>query len=443
VINRGYSGDAVATPLNRWYTPSGADITVINYGINDATGDWIPYKGQIDQFLYYYERLIVKEVLQGSAIVILTPIKKQLANNHDTDIFSDALYLLGQKYNIPVITGDELLANYDASIYSDGLHLNGKGYTILGAKIASIFIGEGCAIPRYVASGSKLLTRPTLDNVKYGGDIGWYADVVNKNTPDEMETNKGMTIILQSVGGFAIYSLYTEHEDLLCFPIGGVGSNSDVTIQLDFGIEQADYSIDSLVSKIGSYTNQPSSSLHYTSSKTLGRRYDANAYIHISTKGWHTLMFKSNAGSCSIQAIEFIGFDEYINSKQTGLYKILTHSTYADTTVVTETNIDINDLTTVLGISNVNEYWKGQLLKIQIYNYDNSINEYYMLFGSADAGNGFLLLSDNKVYNIVTTPNQSLVRTLTGVTYDKTTRYIKLMYGGATNRPTSIIISIA
>ena len=103
--------------------------------------------------------------------------------------------------------------------------------------------------------------------------------------------------------------------------------------------------------------------------------------------------------------------------------------------------VNISDIASALGIDSFLQYWRGVPLKITVFNYDQSILEYILVY--TDSGTsvyGWNFVSTPVRNNLTGTPTTE--RTITGITYNSTTKQLTLNYAGATNRPTSIIISI-
>ena len=49
------------------------------YGTNDSRASYVPveYRGNIEEYLKWYEQAIIREILWGKAVVIFTPPKLQ------------------------------------------------------------------------------------------------------------------------------------------------------------------------------------------------------------------------------------------------------------------------------------------------------------------------------------------------------------------------------
>ena len=208
VETRAYPGDWAPKSFNRHFLKHDGDLTIIMLGTNDSRRANYADAGDIGVFYYWLEQIIIRELLWDKAVLLLTP-PKELSLDLAVDAFANAVHGIGNKYNIPVIYTDEFVSQYPASIYSDPTHFNGIGYSIVASRTAATLVGEGAHKPKYVLSGSVLLTRRTLDNVSlvwnagYSGSTSSYAPA-----PNELENDKSLNVFLNADNGEMIYSFY-------------------------------------------------------------------------------------------------------------------------------------------------------------------------------------------------------------------------------------------
>ncbi|MCU4900794.1 SGNH/GDSL hydrolase family protein [Bacillus cereus] len=324
VINRGYSGDSAELGYKHWPGASGADVCLISYGINDATNPNIPYAGDVQKYLYWYRKVIERELKNGTSVIIMTPIKQRVVSSSDidsrteVDVFAAAVMKMASEYNIPVIEGNVVLEGYSSSIYSDGTHLNGTGYNILGARLASLFIGKGAHNRRKVFNGTVLGTRSQLDNFKVvGGTIQGYT---NYPTPDEMDIGKGVGVGLSN-GSKIVYSIYCEHPNMVVVPTFYSGEG-EILVSVDFGVEQAQYPLSySYYEKIFvDYTKkQPGKIRIGLNDLTSGVyssfmvKYRKQPVLMVTSRGWHTITVEAIAGKVTFHALEFFDYETYKN----------------------------------------------------------------------------------------------------------------------------------
>lgn len=459
VVNRGFSGDGTREAYNRWTTNVSSNLTLIELGTNDSRASWIDYAGNIGTYLDWYRKLIERELDRNSAVIILTPFKL-LGEDLRVDEFSNALYLLGGEYGIPVITGDELMANYGADCYSDDTHFNGKGYNILGSKIASFFIGEGVMNVKHVGDGTELLTRRYLDNCEFTNGTSNNSSA-GYPTPDEIITGQGIGYTLGS-GNQLIYSVYCETENLVVLPsiFFGTSSTWDVKVEVDFGVEMAEPSNDYSAYNLVSNFNNPVSSVVYTQDMRLA--YDINTSgdnnhtlvtkqdflysdklpkIVITTKGWHTIRLTPNSvAGASIHGLSFVRYDDIVINNMLnslGYMYYSTHANYTDTNSVASSVIRVKDIMDKLKIDPFGGglYWRMTPLKITIHNWDYSIIEYFLAPYSS-----WRLSSPNRISLQADTTKD---RTITSITYNSSTDEITINWGGALTRATAFFITKA
>lgn len=326
VENQGYSGDYVERGFNRWFVNVGADCTIICYGVNDSHVPGVPAHvlGNLETYVRDIERMIVREHEWGSAVVLLAPIKRLgTAGNVDTDIYTNALRPLANKYGIPLVDGDQLLMNYRREVWSEGPHLNTKGNSIIGARLAALFVGDGPDKPMRVTGGSKLLGRQTIDNVFHSRGVSLLQSA-GYETPQEDVKGQGTALFFSTPygsEGVAFWSFYTETPDTVIFPVayvapvaGETGARLEFT--LDFGVDQADNFHDKLVNGAAPSTAGIGP---LAAGSPAVYQYDpaaAQAFIRVVTPGWHTLKvrgFRSINSGLNLQALEFFDAREWMH----------------------------------------------------------------------------------------------------------------------------------
>lgn len=307
--NRGYSGDYAKESYDHWNVKHDGDINFIMLGTNDATHTTIPeeFYRHLDTYLYWMEQVVIREILWGKAVVLLTPPKMQNTgsdSNKYVDIYRNALFKLGSKYNINVVDTELFFANQPSTIYSDPTHFNDKGYRLLGAKVASLVLSESLDNPIKVYNGTKLLTRSTIDGAVYFGDA-YFDSISGGDTPEEVNTITNISGRINTNGG-VIYTIYNEVEDVMIFPL--LYSTSTVRIEIDFNTvvpvpsldtaQFKDYSNNSNLTEIspGDFLNNGTYDIEKTN------------LIALKTKGWHTIKITNvgNVNNIVLQAVEFL-----------------------------------------------------------------------------------------------------------------------------------------
>lgn len=308
ILTRGYCGDFVKNAYNRWITPTNANLTIMEYGTNDSRASWVDYKGDVKEFIAWYEKLISREILRGSAVVIVSPPRDR-TNDIDIFTFSNALERLALKYNCPFIRGDELMLNYSGDIFSDEVHYNTKGYTIHASRIASAILSR--FEKNIITNGSKIGIYPNQDNI-YLGSGARYTENEQYPTPSQQDATKGGVIFFHNTtgDGHICIPFYTAEDDLLVYPNVFINDASPVDVILDFEVEQALYSNSDLVEK--SKRSKPINKIILNNPTAMfnNRITNPKGYIHIPKKGWHTLLLKTEVNKTTgFYGLEFISFE--------------------------------------------------------------------------------------------------------------------------------------
>ena len=325
VENQGYSGDWVQRGFTRWTANANAQITVISYGINDASASYVPdeYRGNVDLFVEWHEKMILRDLAWGSAVVLLTSTRQRGTNgNPDTDTFRNALQALADKYGIPLLDGEQFLLNASWDAWSDGNHLTTKGNSIMGARLAAVFIGEGPQSPRVVDSGSKLQGRPTLDNLVLNGGAQTSANNGYGTARDDSAMTAGHAIQLGGsfTDGVATWSFYAETPDLYVMPYSYVGPTTgeaaaQITYELDFGVEQGQNYHQDQLDPMG--LNPPNglravaSVVHGPFAFGAGNSFERNPattpiFLRVATPGWHTIRARLQRSNTTSQIVTHV-----------------------------------------------------------------------------------------------------------------------------------------
>lgn len=316
VETRGYSGSTTESNFPKWAGSNpNSDLTVIMLGTNDSAQN----KG-IPNYLQWFRKIIERELEWASGVILLTPPRRRDVSIKD-DAYANAVFNLGAEYGCPVVDMMEMTANMSASNFSDGTHLNGDGYRYLGARIASLFIGEGVVNPLHVSTGTTLLTRQNIDGAKFISGVSATTST-GYPTADDSVANNGLAAAFAPGFSTMIYSFYTEEDDLLIYPsfYFPPASNEPVMFELDFGLESQ--SVSNLYmfdtdNAVSTDRHVPTSVFYYKADGNWRVGKDVfymNAVksldvpkIHVPKKGWHTL--KITGDGIRFHSIDFISYD--------------------------------------------------------------------------------------------------------------------------------------
>lgn len=218
--------------VKAWINDNKADLTIIMLGTNDAR------YGGIKAFLGAYRQVIDRELTWNTACIMLLPSKNQQIQDGKTDVFRGALIQLSKEYGIPYLDLGKELLNLPSSMYSNSAHFNGEGYKFLAAKVASFFINGTCLYPTKV-SNSSLLFRERMDGAFFPrvDDHEFIEGNVHPTSDDRIE-GEGIVLSLKP-GGKILYSIYTEQDNIVCFPAACFNGNDGATLRLtlNFGVK--------------------------------------------------------------------------------------------------------------------------------------------------------------------------------------------------------------
>ena len=451
VTNRGYSGDYVKKGIDRWNKKHNANLTIIMYGTNDSRASYVPveYRGNIVEYLKWYEQAIIREILWGKAVVIFSPPKVQSFGDLDIDTFANGLIQLCEKYNVPYVDSELFTINYN-SINSDGVHFNGIGYEIFGMKSASVFVAENLLKPQYVKGGTKLLNRQTIDGFVVNGTYSYNA-TSGAYTPSELN-NTGGSVLNLNPGSSITYSFYCEEDDMFIIPYIYTGANK-IKMMLDFGLKAPENSLDNSIGKGATVLDKNKSVIEMINDDILLIDKDkvfTNGVecLRIPTKGWHTLTIsndhsQSTDGTLVINGIEFMNYDVYasyvnINKYYKQKYLIYTsHSILASEDSVSEMRIKPLDYLKLypFNYQNGGQYWKNPPLQLVITDYLKGSVIYTFTIGN----NAETTMFHGEREKLGT---YSGGRTVSNITLDNDTREIVITFNGGLTNKSNLLLKL-
>lgn len=350
VNNRANSGYSAKNSFESHTTDHDGNISVINFGTNDATTQegYPSLAGNIQQYLYWMERLIIRELNWGKAVVLVTPLPTRFDKAWETYSYGspsdpfptykridayemgNALKYLASKYSIPVIDSvesmgsykDEMFANAFQSIsvgtqFGDPVHLNEPYTKAWGAKIAAAFIGDLVLNARPVADGDMITVThghdPVVINSPRDPDAvyQYYADGIEAAFAqgDDFVGNRALVL---TVGERVTFSFYCPSDNMIIYPALMVFSPAEALIYLDHNDEQPLIKIDSAVigtapgphnftqlNAAGSTVNRPKGFA------PLSTRDETNEKLWVPNRGWHTVTVLAVSGSVAVSGLSF------------------------------------------------------------------------------------------------------------------------------------------
>ena len=336
VINRGVGGDTVKMSYEHWPTPSGADLCIIFLGTNDYNKNV-----SMTEFANYYEKIIQREILNGTAVLLVTPPKWRRSdwlvkesNGSITDYVA-AIKDFGNQYNAPVLDLFAETKNLSMSAYKNGeedpgIHLGDTGYQMVAQKLcAMISIQHPSTIP-HLHNNSYLNVRPAVDGIKMPNKYLSHHRSDSYPTPPEYGVvNAGVGLMAENTEVEFFYSIYAAEDNLSIIPslffthndgsemIEILINNNNLPIHPNNEFQYDQTLNRKLLSSRLTLNMQSFPAGHV--SETITQNYFKNPwtfyYRTLPTKGWYTLRIRMS--NC-----RFHGFD-VVNSNQLKLYRQL------------------------------------------------------------------------------------------------------------------------
>ncbi|EKC4293870.1 GDSL-type esterase/lipase family protein [Escherichia coli] len=322
VINQGYSGDNTKLGWGDWDVNVNSDLTIIMYGTNDAAQGFSPYQS-ISDYIFYYKKIIARELVKGAAVILITPPpqKQYGANVRLLDAYREAVFNIGEQYGIPVLDGVEVFYGIDSTRFSDNVHFREDGYKYLAAKVFAFLLSK-FNNPTKVKSGTNINVRTFETSMKLkDGAWGTQLNKPSMVSPPLASYTGGYVVETSQYGNKVFICFYADEDDLIFTP-SIIVANSTLSIELDFGLPQSQYSLDDRVVEIinSDITSKPSATLNLnvkdnTLSIDRNSSYDTqkSARIHIASRGWHVISMYINSNQSSGSPLLTIAGMSFLN----------------------------------------------------------------------------------------------------------------------------------
>ena len=159
------------------FNPSGADFVINNLGTNDALASFLPtdYVGNTDQFIHWVTKWIERELDNGSALIIVSPLVATQVVTYDTDgrvsldVYRNILKDIANLYNIPFIDGQEMVT-VDGTTRIDFCHYTCAGNSLIGKRMAAPFVSADMNYPRIIANDDYIGCSAQVDSINVRGN---------------------------------------------------------------------------------------------------------------------------------------------------------------------------------------------------------------------------------------------------------------------------------
>lgn len=427
INNLGFSGDTAITSYEKWFNNRNADLVLLMLGTNDSgQSSWVSsdYRNNVELYLKNMEKIIQQYLNWNTAIILLTPpalnfnSNKMINGSINTQIYRNALKLLGNKYNIPIIDTDNLITNnFDSSYYSDSTHFNAKGYKSFANQLFSIFAGTGILndnfniynIYRTNATTDYPIISNNIDNVLY-----------NRNSNSLAGNNSYIEL---SQNGKIMFGFNCKFDNALVFPVISTMEDSVVNINLDNSNSQSNGTFKNFNGfNLKPNLNIDNYNIDTNNKQLLDNMVNSiinNYYILINSKGLHNITISNNSNT----NIYFNGFYviplEYASSLIKRLCFNLPKTESEDYVLSIPYNLLAFILTGNL-TNNTGDWYKSIFINIDLFAAGN-YNKYYLTYPYLGA-NYVGTPSKGKMYlkNVFTENNSfsSIKRELTSVDFD-------------------------
>lgn len=446
VSKTAFPGDTVKLGYDRWKDSVAKDITIIMYGINDFSDN------NIDDFIHYYEQMIARLTLQGSAIIMLNTSKgKNTSIFEENNYINFAIKKIGEKFGIPVIDSFKFMYNYSYDIYSDSVHFNKKGYSIFASRIASYFVGMSLFKTKEVMNGTELLVRVKEDNcttTPYGSVHNSWENATSP-FPNEFTNLGGLPYI--GKGASVFYSFETKEDNLIVYPTARLVNPYEVIFELDFGVAQSCVTNKNTFNDLDSelLTLKSTLSIIPTKNIDINKEYyinNKNTGILIPKAGIHTVEFKNVTAVNYFGGIGFIGYDtlksEILTKNQGKIIQNFYNGYTESPANITTTEISFEQLKLLTGFNKIYSIEYNDIidipLNLTLYTLSESVISYMFLLGATN-GSSRVFKESGRV-NIKSTPSNE--RTCVSVVPDFANKKIVITWGGALNAFGSFTISV-
>jgi hypothetical protein len=140
-INRGIPSAEAYSGYMAWDTCAPVDAVLIDYGINEATGN-----RNVDTLKMGLMRAAIRRINQGSYVVFALPIfSKRTDYTNLIKLVRSVVRDVAQELNCPVIDDNEAIRRFAPNIHqaNDNTHLQDSAYAAMGEARAAFFLNSG------------------------------------------------------------------------------------------------------------------------------------------------------------------------------------------------------------------------------------------------------------------------------------------------------------
>jgi lysophospholipase L1-like esterase len=157
VHNRGFPGDETAQWEARWGASPVADVTFINYLLNDANNYGLNGGSTIEEYQENLAEIVQTRRLAGSAVILLASPIEQTSASNKTRRYRMEMENIARAMGVPFFDMGQMLEPRQTK-RADNLHLDARQYAEIACALAALFTPLGFAIDK-AAPGVRLQLR--------------------------------------------------------------------------------------------------------------------------------------------------------------------------------------------------------------------------------------------------------------------------------------------
>lgn len=344
VLNLGYSGARAYSGylMHRTSRPDG--VSLIMYGTNEtlfatSNGDSLagllsdPLNG-VEAYCQSVKRFAIREILRGNTVILMSALNFAGASGWDgkdtsatkaSIAYDQQLRSIAKELGLLVIDFKQEITNSYATnrITQDGVHPNEVGHSVIGGRLASPLLAGFKNVP-VMTGGVKFIANSAISKVSCQGTSG--VNVLSNGTsfPPPFTGSDPTTVSVTSTTALA-FSFYAAEDDLIVWPEAFL-NGATMRIRLSGGAEQSEYLLDGAIGKPVAHndpypaavTASPAASKEIVEagSKGFGQRtepvyLDDAGFIHIASRGYHTISIESTAGgTVLLDGLSSLGYED-------------------------------------------------------------------------------------------------------------------------------------
>lgn len=313
IVNLGFPGDDVLESATHWTTSRGADLFVINFGLNDEnTFDFQTFEAG-------YRVLIDRWFDDGAGIVLAKPTQRRYKNTKELKLYEAVIDKLSDELGCAALEPNLITEDFDYNHFSnetgeDQTHFNDRGYQEYARAMSGYFLGSGLLDKKTYRSGDFIQMHSR--QIDYHGATEYLQGVVGGETRELYGAGKGGGVVKVAPNETMIFPIYTELTNLVVVPQFKITDGS-VDFSITDSVKESINLFDTLRGT-GSRLIKPMWTFAYSDSKQVGgagyfsladyrRDFLAIDLPVLTRKGMHLIKVTNNSTTdCLFSGVELI-----------------------------------------------------------------------------------------------------------------------------------------